>query len=205
MKIDRPIIGVAAKTQTTPLQPQETALEPQNAAPQKNQAQPIDRPPTLRGSTYKLKTPLSPHALYVTINDIDTPQGLRPYEVFINSKAMNAFQWITALTRSISAMFRHAAHSGEDATFLVEELKQVTDPNGGYFKKGRYVPSLVAEIGCALHDHFAALGLTDEEPHAHQADAEPTPSGACPACGQRALIASGGCEVCTACGHSVCG
>ncbi|MCZ6471582.1 MAG: NrdJb, partial [Gammaproteobacteria bacterium] len=30
----------------------------------------LERPPILQGSTYKIKTPLSEHALYVTINDI---------------------------------------------------------------------------------------------------------------------------------------
>ena len=32
----------------------------------------VERPEMLVGSTYKIKTPLSDHALYVTINDIIT-------------------------------------------------------------------------------------------------------------------------------------
>ncbi|MDP6264968.1 MAG: NrdJb, partial [Pseudomonadales bacterium] len=64
----------------------------------------VARPEMLLGSTYKIKTPLSDHALYVTINDIVLNHGTvheqrRPFEVFINSKAMDHFQWVTALTR----------------------------------------------------------------------------------------------------------
>ena len=39
---------------------------------------------------------------------------------------MDHFQWIVALTRVISAVFR----KGGDCTFLVEELKAVFDPQG---------------------------------------------------------------------------
>ena len=35
----------------------------------------VERPEMLFGSTYKIKTPLSEHALYVTINDIVLNQG----------------------------------------------------------------------------------------------------------------------------------
>ena len=109
----------------------------------------------LLGSTYKIKTPLSEHALYITINDVVLNHGTehehrRPYEIFINSKNMDHFQWIVALTRIVSAVFR----KGGDVTFLVDELRSVFDPQGGYFKKGgRYMPSLVAEIGDAIECH----------------------------------------------------
>ena len=51
----------------------------------------VSRPEALAGSTYKIKTPLSDHALYLTINDIVLNEGTdhelrRPFEVFINSK-----------------------------------------------------------------------------------------------------------------------
>jgi hypothetical protein len=112
----------------------------------------LERPEMLLGSTYKIKTPLTEHALYVTINDVILNPGTehelrRPFEIFINSKNMDHFQWIVALTRIISAVFR----KGGDVTFLVEELRSVFDPRGGYFKKGgKYMPSLVAEIGDAI-------------------------------------------------------
>jgi len=121
----------------------------------------VERPDNLLGSTYKVKTPLTEHALYVTINDIvlnrGTPHELpRPFEVFINSKNMDHFQWIVALTRIISAVFR----KGGDVTFLVEELRSVFDPRGGYFKKGgKFMPSLVAEIGDVIEQHLREIGM----------------------------------------------
>ena len=125
----------------------------------------LERPEMLIGSTYKIKTPLSEHALYVTINDIvlnpETPyEKRRPFEIFINSKNMDHFQWIVALTRIISAVFR----KGGDATFLVEELRSVFDPQGGYFKRGgKYTPSLVAEIGDAIEAHMKIIGMILED------------------------------------------
>ena len=49
---------------------------------------------------------------------------------------------------------------GGDCTFLVEELKAVFDPQGGYFKPGgKFMPSLVAEIGWAIEDHLQKIGM----------------------------------------------
>ncbi len=121
----------------------------------------VERPETLVGSTFKIKSPLFEHALYVTINDIVLNAGTkhelrRPFEIFINSKNMDHFQWIVALTRILSAVFR----KGGDVTFIVEELKAVFDPRGGYFKAGGvYMPSIVAEIGGVIEQHMKNIGL----------------------------------------------
>ena len=121
----------------------------------------VERPERLEGHTYKIKSPLFEHALYVTINDIVLNEGTeyelrRPYEIFINSKNMEHFQWTVALTRIISAVFR----KGGDVTFLVEELKAVFDPRGGYFRAGGvYTPSIVAELGVVIEDHLKKIGL----------------------------------------------
>ena len=131
----------------------------------------IERPEVLIGSTYKIKSPLVEHAMYVTINDIVLNAGnehehCRPFEVFINSKSMEHFQWIVALTRIMSAVFR----KGGDVTFLVEEMKAVFDPKGGYFKAGGvYMPSLVAELGMIIEDHLKSIGMMhDPEMSEHQ-------------------------------------
>jgi len=80
----------------------------------------------------------------------------RPFEVFINSKNMDHFQWIVALTRIMSAVFR----KGGDVTFLVDEMKAVFDPRGGYFKAGGvYMPSIVAEIGSVVEEHLKSIGM----------------------------------------------
>jgi len=189
----------------------------------------LERPPVLQGSTYKIKTPLSEHALYVTINDIilnpETEHELRrPFEVFINSKNMDHFQWIVALTRIISAVFR----KGGDVTFLVEELRSVFDPHGGYFKKGgKFMPSLVAEIGDVLENHLCLIGIMKSSaPDQHQQqylkdkaeeyasktsvdDGEqsdyPQSAALCKKCLTKAMIMLDGCLTCLNCGESKCG
>lgn len=170
--------------------------------------QPLQRTETLSGTTYKVKTPLSEHALYVTINDLDG----RPFEIFINSKAMDHFQWTVALTRVISAVFRH----GGEVNFLIEELKSVFDPRGGAFFKGKYVPSLVAAIGDILERHLVKLGLyvvdnslaeaavaMVEEKLKGKADA--IGAGLCNKCNEVAVVLLDGCYTCTSCGDSKCG
>lgn len=109
--------------------------------------------------------------MYVTINDIVLNAGTehelrRPFEIFVNSKSMEHFQWIVALTRIMSAVFR----KGGDVTFLVDEMKAVFDPRGGYFKAGGvYMPSLVAELGAIVEEHMKSIGLIhDPEMSAHQ-------------------------------------
>jgi hypothetical protein len=188
----------------------------------------LERPPLLAGATYKIKTPLTEHALYVTINDIVLNEGTehelrRPFEMFINSKSMEHFQWIVALTRIISAVFR----KGGDVTFLVEELRSVFDPRGGYFKKGgRFMPSLVAEIGDVLEEHLVAIGILKKEAldehrrrfiHEKRAEADARQAGGgndsgfpesatlCSKCLTRAVIYMDGCLTCLNCGESKCG
>ena len=175
----------------------------------------ISRPDVLSGPTYKIKTPLSEHALYITINNItlnaNTPnECIHPFEIFINSKAMEHFQWIVALTRIASAVFR----KGGDVTFLIEELRSVFDPKGGYFKKGKYMPSLVAEIGSVIEQHLTSLGLYMPDNSlviaAQEMLKEKTqPSNAagsyCLACGEYAVVMVDGCATCKSCGDSKCG
>ena len=120
----------------------------------------LERPEVLIGSPYKIKTPVSDHAMYLTINDIMLNEGTehehrRPFEIFINSKNLDHFQWIVALTRIISAVFR----KGGDVAFLTEELKAVFDPRGGYWQPGgKFMPSIVAEIGYVVERHLQTIG-----------------------------------------------
>jgi hypothetical protein len=235
IQIKGKIVDYAVSSNEGPQEEQQTpaAVEKETAQPEDNVVQlheKLERPEMLIGSTYKVKTPLSEHALYVTINDIILNHGTehelrRPFEIFINSKNMDHFQWIVALTRIISAVFR----KGGDVTFLVEELRSVFDPRGGYFKKGgRYMPSLVAEIGDAIECHMRMIGLLkddglDEERKAMLAekraqfeaatasavceDEGDFPEGAqlCIKCNTKAAIQMDGCLTCLNCGESKCG
>ena len=138
----------------------------------------LTRPEKLVGATYKVSTPESEHALYITMNDIILNEGTefesrKPFEVFINTKNMKNYEWIVALTLLISAVFR----KGGDVTFIVDELKSVFSPTGGYFKKGHgFMPSLVAEIGVVIEKHMRLIGLitsteiTEEDIEAKKAE-----------------------------------
>ena len=199
----------------------------------------LQRPQKLVGSTYKITTPnhVSAHAMYITINDIVLNEGTdhelrRPFEVFINSKNLEHYQWIVALTLIMSAVFR----KGGDITFLVEELRSVFDPRGGYWNKGKYVPSIIAEIGDIIEHHLIDIGMLkgnepDEAANAlieakkaeMKADAvkgESTaaqggPSGGdeawmatatlCSKCSHKAVVLRDGCQTCMNCGDSKCG
>ena len=226
VKIDKKI--VAYKVQDEGAVPREQPVETA-ASNVVHMHELVERPERLAGSTYKIKPPLSEHAVYVTVNDMLLNEGTeheirRPFEVFINSKNMEHFQWVIALTRLISAVFR----KGGDATFLVEELKAVFDPKGGYFKKGGiFMPSLVAEIGYAIEDHMKLIGMINTDLDEHQkafiekkkaefdgassalekreADSFPEPSTVCHKCSTKAVVLMDGCMTCLSCGDSKCG
>ena len=189
----------------------------------------LQRTEVLSGQTYKIKPPTGDHALYITINDVVDEHGKAvPFEIFINSKNMEQFQWIVALTRLISAVFR----KGGDPTFLLEELKSVFDPRGGYFMKGKYYPSVVAEIGAVIERHMQSIGLLDVRLDEAQAQliaekraqlnemqnssAESAPAGEaetafpphavlCGKCSEKAVVKLDGCMVCLNCADSKCG
>ena len=163
------------------------------------------RPEQLEGTTYKLKTSLSPDAFYVTINDLIEDGVRRPYELFINTKNLQHFSWIVAITRLISAVFRHDS----TPTFLVDELKSIYDPNGGYFKKGKYMPSLAAEIGYVVEQHLEKIGITAAGSNKSQSTAsvsrlENSNKMICPQCNERELINQENCLKCLACTYSKC-
>ncbi|MGL6176122.1 MAG: NrdJb, partial [Vibrionaceae bacterium] len=141
--------------------------------------------------------------------------------IFINSKSLEHYQWIVALTRIISAVFR----KGGDCTFLVEELRSVFDPRGGYWNKGKYVPSLIAEIGNVIEQHLLEIGMLEpkegilqqviskkavaaDEKKASPASQEsgfPVHAVLCNKCHQKSVVIKDGCQTCLNCGDSKCG
>lgn len=187
----------------------------------------ISRPEILPGSTYKISSPGDEHSVYVTINDIvlnlGTPhERKRPFEIFINSRNMDHFQWTVALTRVISAVFR----KGGDVIFLIDELEGVFDPKGGYWKKGKFVKSLIAEIGDVIRKHLVSIGEMEPEELSEEvkkviaekkeqyekttgttSEEGSFPAGAhlCPKCNAKAAILMDGCLTCLNCGDSKCG
>jgi ribonucleoside-diphosphate reductase alpha chain len=171
-------------------------------------SEPLYRPQSLEGHTYKLKWPDSEHAIYLTINDIIINGHRRPFEVFINSKNMEHYAWTLALTRMISAVFRR----GGDVSFVVEELKAVFDPRGGAWVQGKYIPSILAAIGGVIETHMVKTGFLEGEgmglkadPQAQVVNLDQPRGKACPSCGQFDMQMVEGCMTCRSCGHSKCG
>jgi hypothetical protein len=232
-KIDKKIVGYSVVgTGGNRREPRDEASETRDRAEQKvvRMHERLERPEVLIGSTYKVKTPVSDHAMYVTINDIVLNEGTehehrRPFEIFINSKNLDHYQWIVALTRIMSAVFR----KGGDVTFLVDELKAVFDPRGGYWQPGgKFMPSIIAELGHIVEKHLIGIGLlksldldqhqkefvdakrAEFEAQGKQKDAfaeHSFPEGAqlCSKCSTAAAVMLDGCMTCLNCGYSKCG
>ncbi|GIS86420.1 MAG: NrdJb [Gammaproteobacteria bacterium] len=234
IKIEKKIVGykVATKEQQQEAQAEANQIEHQqeDEANVVRMHERLERPEMLRGTTYKIKPPVSDHAMYITINDIVLNQGTeyekyRPYEIFINSKNLDHYQWIVALTRVLSSVFR----KGGDVAFLVEELKAVFDPKGGYFAgEGRFMPSIIAELGYVIERHFKSIGIIspevldehqkeliekkrqefenqDKQTDAFVNQEFPHGSTLCGQCNTVAVVLMDNCETCLNCGYSKCG
>ncbi|WP_299928808.1 adenosylcobalamin-dependent ribonucleoside-diphosphate reductase [uncultured Pelagimonas sp.] len=203
------VLSVSEASEKTPAETPEMAQAAGAGADVVYMSEPLDRPQSLEGATYKLKWPDSEHAIYLTINDVIVGGHRRPFEVFINSKNMEHFAWTVALTRMISAVFRR----GGDVSFVVEELKAVFDPRGGAWVQGKYIPSILAAIGGVIEKHMVSTGFLEGEgmglksdPQADVVNIAQTPRGkACPSCGQFTMRMVEGCMTCSDCGHSKCG
>ena len=118
---------------------------------------PMERPEITNGATFKIKPPVIEDAIYITVNHVTMEDGTkRPIEVFINCKHMESAQWITALTRLLSASFRQP---GPFPWYALQELRETFDPKGGYFIPGQseMCPSIVAHIAGVIEEHCRGL------------------------------------------------
>ncbi len=173
----------------------------------------LERPLVVEGRTYKINPAVTDSAMYITINDVILDDGTRrPVEMFINTKHVAHQQWITALTRMVSAIFRKPG----PYLFIADELEQIFDPQGGYFADSKMMPSVVAHVAAKLREHFIwigameapALSAVQKEVIAdklRKAEAAGVDMQQCPKCFENALIMMDGCLTCTSCGDSKCG
>ena len=177
-----------------------------------------ERPPVLNAKVYKLKSGFVDYAIYITLAYKEENGRKRPFEIFINSKDLTRAAEYTVLTRLISAIFRKS----DDPTFIIEELKSIYDPNGGYFKDGKYIASIYAEIADVLEKFFVDIGLMkkrekkplnllslslglEDKKEKNNLSANANLK-ICPKCGQRTLKVENGCVVCInpECNYSKC-
>jgi hypothetical protein len=131
------------------------------------ETQPIERiqetkrPKQLDSRTYKIKASTGyDHAYYISISNVVLNEGtqlkeVRPYEIFINTKDKINVQWVHALTFMMSAIFR----KGGEYMFLLDELREVSSPNAGWFGQHtrggnpRYIESMVSAIADTIAYH----------------------------------------------------
>lgn len=177
------------------------------------------RPFALTGTTYKIKPSESVHAYYITVNTFEN----EPFELFITSKDTENYQWVAAIARLVSAIFR----KGGDYKFITEEFRQIAAPHGGYWGKdhetgkGVFYSSLIAEIGAVLQYHFKlqsnepALTIynappLEEKPESSDFLTQEELQGfikgkVCKKCNKASVVKLDGCDTCLECGDSKCG
>ena len=117
------------------------------------------RPDIVDAKVYKLRSGFVKHNVYITLGYIEQDGRKRPIEIFINSKDLTKYAEYAVLTRLISAIFRKTANP----VFILEELSSIHDPNGGYFKKGKFIHSLYSEIADVMEQFFKEIGCMEED------------------------------------------
>lgn len=104
---------------------------------------------THESRTYKFRAEgISDSPFYFTIVGGGVPEGL-----FINSKRLEEFQWITALMESY---FRQL-QAGIPVADVIRDMKSTFDPNGHYYANGEQMRSMVHHLGIILERHMAEL------------------------------------------------
>ena len=121
----------------------------------KNTVSAAFRPKVVDAKVYKVKSAFVKNSVFITLSYIDTDNGRKPIEIFINSKDLNRAPEYVVLTRLISAIFRRAT----DPMFILEELHGIHDPNGGSFREGKYYHSFYAEVAETIERFFYDVGI----------------------------------------------
>ncbi len=164
----------------------------------------LQRPHVVNARVYKLKSPFTKHSVFITLGYVTENGKNRPIEIFINSKDLSKMSEYTALTRLISMIFR----SRNDPEIVIDELKDIYDPNGGYFKNGKYMHSFYSEIADVIQTFLQDIGYSatpQQETVSYTLD-DSSKLQVCPHCGQKTLKVENGCVTCInkECGYSKC-
>ncbi|MEA1986301.1 MAG: hypothetical protein U9N76_02275 [Candidatus Marinimicrobia bacterium] len=179
-----------------------------------NTALKLNRPEVVDAKVYKVKSPFVKFNVYVTLSYVLEHGKKRPIEIFINSKDLTHVAEYAVLTRLISAIFRRA----DDPHFILEELRSIYDPNGGYFKSGKYIQSFYSEVADVIERFFIDEKIISQEKQPKQMDLPIATELAeqpelnnlnddykiCPDCNGKGLKFENGCEFCVLCGFTKC-
>jgi len=177
-----------------------------------------NRPDIVDAKVYKVKSSFVKNSVFVTLGYITENSKKRPFEIFINSKDLTRAPEYVVLTRLISAIFRRT----DDPMFILEELRGIFDPSGGFFKEGKYMHSFYAEVADVIEQFFFDVGIIEKPellPKQDNGVLEETSIISndegnlgnqqfkiCPECSNRTLKMEAGCDVCVGsdCGYSKC-
>jgi ribonucleoside-diphosphate reductase alpha chain len=191
-----------------------------------------DRPYVVKGSTYKMNTPVG--TAFVTINEDELGQ---PLEVFINvgKAGSDVSAMAEALGRTISTTlkFRGDISAKEKAREIAEQLSGIGGRRSIGFgpTKIKSLPDAVAGA-ISIHYNFDINGYHNSpnifgetqngkvetevvatQPHIENKSIQEglflhtsvqKPGDICPSCGAGSLVFEEGCSKCHACGHSEC-
>ena len=171
------------------------------------------RPEVVDAKVYKLKSAFVKNSVFITLSYIKDDDGIKPIEIFINSKDLTKTSEYVVLTRLISAIFRRASNP----MFILEELQGIFDPNGGSFKEGKYYHSFYSEIADVIERFFYDVKIIEKSnstPIADNGVMEEAPTldtvglsnefRICPTCSSKSLKTENGCDSCMSCGYSKC-
>ena len=185
------------------------------------------RPQVVDAKVYKVKSAFVKNSVFITLSYVNSDNGRKPIEIFINSKDLNRAPEYVVLTRLISAIFRRAT----DPMFILEELHGIHDPNGGSFKGGKYYHSFYAEVAETIERFFYDVGIIDKNKKLKNESSNlktekddinvNNPLGEtidppildntlnaefkiCPDCSSKSLKTENGCDMCVECGYSKC-
>ena len=171
------------------------------------------RPEVVDAKVYKLKSAFVKNSVFITLSYIKDDTGLKPIEIFINSKDLTKTSEYVVLTRLISAIFRRATNP----MFILEELQGIFDPNGGSFKEGKYYHSFYSEIADVIERFFYDVKIIEKPTNTPMNDNGKMEESApmetldfnddfriCPTCSSKSLKTENGCDSCMSCGYSKC-
>jgi len=199
-----------------------TDIIKENKEPKNNQikqetaqeaAEATSRPEVVDAKVYKLKSAFVKNSVFITLSYVKNENGIRPIEIFINSKDLTKTSEYVVLTRLISAIFRR----GTNPMFILEELQGIFDPNGGSFKEGKYYHSFYSEIADVIERFFYDVKIIDKPEAVPVSDNGAMQSmqaeesieinsdfRICPTCSSKSLKTENGCDSCMSCGYSKC-
>ena len=136
---------------------QKTEVKNKNQSKSVSSISNTHRPEVIDAKVYKLKSSFVRYSVFITLSYVKDNSGIRPMEIFINSKDLTRAPEYVMLTRLISAIFQRS----DDPMFILEELQGILDPNGGIIKDGKYYHSFYAEIADVIERFLFDVGIIE--------------------------------------------